>query len=282
MRRVLMALAAAAALAPAGCGGGDDDEGASVKGLPKPAQPLSAVVSQFEQAIASGRCPQFFTLVHTRDRRANTPPGSPGSGRECRATNLRDFTGFRAQKRREFGTAAVVDGRTNRHSQISLIFVLDSDRRWRVLPTSPVVPSGRDPDIRQASSKPRDDDRFDANAQAFVKGFQDRDCAGIWRSLSAVSGLVTVRGNNQADFCRDLNRSYSARGTFPNLVLQSRDAKPQRLGETSDNAFYALKLAGGNVFTLVLSTDPANLTAAQKRGHPNDGVVNYYRAGRPG
>ena len=278
MRRVLTALLAAAALAPTGCGGDDDDDGTSVKGLPKPAQPLSAAVRQLEQ-VSSGPCQRFLTIVHTRSRRANTPPGSPGTAQECEGSNLGEFAGFRAEKTKQFGTAAVVDGRTNRRSQVSLIFVLDGDSRWRFLFKSLVAPSREDPDIRQVGSKPRDEDRFDENVRAFVRGFQTRDCPAIWKALSGSSGIVSVRKNNQAAFCRDLNRSYANAGTFPSLMLQSRNAKPELLGETSDNAFYALKLARGNVFTLVLSTDPDNIDPSQKRGHDNDGVIDYFRAG---
>lgn len=291
MRRARFgALALLTGLGLGACGDGGDNGGkAKVSGIPKAKGTLSAAVSRFERRLDTHDCSQVYTEVNTRDRALTSRPGSPGTRAECAGFNPAGVRSFRSTKTQEFGTAAVVDGTllnisvaggTRTNLRVSALWMLDTDGQWRHAIDTIAIPSPRDPRVGQVGTRPTKADakRFAQNVANFVRAVQTRDCAGAWRALGSDSRAVVGLRNRMDAFCRSFREALQRPGSNLAVIAGDKSARPQLLGETLDYGFYAVKPKGGAFVTIVAATDPDQVNPALRRGHVEDGVLNYYRA----
>lgn len=290
MTRRLAACAAVAVVAFAGCGDDDkdsNDKGAgggtattSVEGLPKPNAPLATRIAAAETAFKTGECAKIVPFFHTRERPdRNAKAGTPPSAKECKAiaTQLASFKSLDFRKSQESGTVAVVDGHDGKKA-FSSLWVLEDNGDWGFDPTSQLTPDAKDPDVHQVGTKPRPGNKYDANAETWIKAVQEKDCDTVWRLLSFASSIVYLNQNKQAMFCKAFAGAFAQPKSFYARAAATKDLKLEKVGATDHNAFYALKMKDGSIYTIVVTENlTSGFTPQERTGHDPDGIFNYYR-----
>ena len=266
-------LAGALFLGAAGCGGGDDDQGdkpaKGEKAAPAAKQPLSAELPQFNRAIASQSCALYAPLALTYTRPLSAQPGSPPvvKDKECdhyRQLLSQNLRGVKFAKAQDFGTAALAEGpgpKAGAYTNHTGVFVLDWDGRYRFYLINSIAP--------QIGSKPKPGTDYQQTAETFVKAVRDRDCAAFRRVTNPAGGFY--RGvKSQQEAC---NAVFNGRFLAPQLKAD-KSAKPVKLGETLDFAFYGIPTKR-NYYTMILTTRPDDATA-QFNGRDKVLVFDYF------
>jgi hypothetical protein len=193
----------------------------------------------------------------------------PPDAAECAnlATSYVNLEGFHAERHKEFGTAAIVEGRIDSR-RLALIWTLDTDRRWKqVQATPPGMPQQIGGLARPGGN------RFAANAARWVEAQRAGDCARVFRLSNTANPLITQDGDNRKRFCE---RFRTARRTPASLSFQlarSRSAKPDDLGGTPNFRFFGIATAGGGYWTIISTTLPPALAPGE---HVEDSVLDYY------
>jgi len=291
LKRLLAGLLSATLALAAGCGGGDEKQGgapprttgsvAATAVPPRPAAPIAAALPGLRRAVASGDCRQLARFaLHSSTRGADVETDAPPTPRECRTlgTLRREILrGFTPRRNQEFGTGAVVEGTgpaARRGEVVTTAWVTDKDGRWKIIFAGVFDP--------QVGTRPRARTDFALTAARFTTAAHRGDCDTFWRVLDPASRLVVARRNDKARFCRDIAAAYRRpQGTLPELA-SSPQAKPVKLGETLDIAFFGLPLASGRYVTVVESTLPTTgLSAIQRRQHTDPAVFDYLTSRAP-
>lgn len=270
------------ALPWAGCGD-DKDKDKKVEGLPEPNAPLATRIAAAETAFKTGDCKKIIPFLHSRERGTEAKPGSAPTAEECKrnAPTLKFFKSLDFGRTQESGTVANVDASDGK-DKITSLWMLDTNGDWSFLSQSQLIPDAKDPDVQQVGTEPDPANKFDATAAAFAKAIADKDCNAAWRLLSPASGLVYLRQNKKALYCKEFPETYQRKDTFGSRVVATPDLEPEKLGETADYGFYALKMKDGTVYTLVTTKDPTSGYKPQElTGHAPNGVFNYFRNSEP-
>jgi hypothetical protein len=256
-----LAITIASLLLLAGCGGGGGDDD------PTPQERLEQAVDDYERAVGDQDCAAFARFAHSAVR-------PPGKGRddapdaaECRnlGVSYTRLLGFKHTRIKVFGPAAIVEGTVD-GPFVALIWTLDVDGEWTQVQSLP----GIDPQIKPNS--PRPDNRFAANAAAFVDAQRTGDCREVFRLLNSGSPFV-ARAADAAAFCKRFEQSSNAPSRLSAQLAQAPEAKPVDLGGTRDLHFFRVDTAKGRSWTLIMSTLPTTLPAA---GHAQDSVLDYF------
>jgi hypothetical protein len=271
--RTILACAAAVA-AFAGCGGGDD--GGDRRPEPEAKTPLSGELGAWNRAVAAQDCRAYAPLALTATRHATARVGGPPVADECAfyRQQLPQWRGVTLRQARDFGTAAIGQGpgpRRGSYTTWTAIFVLDWDGRYRFFGVQPSAP--------QIGTQPGGASDFQSTADAFVKAVRDGDCRAFIRYTMPTSSFYEgVRTPEEG--CRAV---FRGRNLAPQL-RDDPDARPERLGETRDLAFFGVATKR-NYYTLILSTKPTGgvppEVARQLRGRPNALVLDYRPNYRP-
>lgn len=273
--RVSVASLAVAALLLAGCGGGDDGDAGPPGGPPKPSESLESVLPDYERAAAEQDCVGFARFVHTTVRPPGRDTDDRPDARECAqlAQTYVQLAGLKAERTREYGTAAIVEGRID-GQRVALVWTLDVDRRWKQVQATPRgVPEQIDGVERPGGNQ------FDRHASQWVEAQRAGDCRRVFRLFNPASSFVIQEDNDPKRFCRRYERGRRVPTTLSYALSRSPSAKPAKLGETPNFAFYGLATAGGGYWTVIMSTQPPLLPPG---GHVDDSVLDYYPNRRPG
>ena len=259
--RGALAILIAILLALTGCGGDDGD------GERTPQQRLEDAVEEYERAVADQDCAAFARFAHSSVRPSGKGPDDAPDAAECRnlGASYTLLAGFKSRRLKVFGTAAIVEGDVEGRF-MALIWTLDVDGRWTHVQTVPAI----DPQVRL--SRPRPDNRFAANAAAFVKAQRAGDCREVFRLLNSGSPFV-AEGGGVAAFCKRYRESRDAPERLSAQLAQAPEAKPVDLGGTQDLHFFRVDTGSGRRWTLIMSTLPPAVPAA---GHAQDSVLDYY------
>lgn len=269
---VPLALLAAAALA-SGCGGGDDDE-PSPDGPPKPRESLESVLPDYERAAAEQDCRAFARFTHSAVRPGRRDYDDPPDADECAslASSYVNLEGFHADKQREFGTAALAEGRIASR-RTALVWTLDTDRRWKqVQATPPGIPEQIGGLARPGGN------RFAANAARWVEALRSGNCRRAFRLSNSANPLVTQEGDDRARFCRRFAEARRLPVSLSAQLARSPGAKPVDLGGTPNFRFFGIETAGGGHWTIISTTLPPGLPPGD---HVEDSVLDYYPNRQP-
>lgn len=245
----------------AGCGGGGDDD------EPTPQERLEQAVADYQRAVGDQDCAAFARFAHSAVR----PPGKgrddPPDAAECRnlGNTYTRLLGFRRTRLKVFGPAAIVEGNVDGRF-VALVWTLDVDGEWTQVQTIP----GIDPQLRVATERP--DNRFAANAAAFVDAQRAGDCRRVFRLLNSGSPFV-ARAADAPAFCKRFAESTDAPERLSAQLEQAPGARPVDLGGTQDLHFFKVDTGQGRSWTLIMSTLPPALPAA---GHAQDSVLDYF------
>jgi len=231
-----------------GCGGTHE------VAQPTPSQPISAAMTDLNNAIAKRNCDAQARL-HFSERRTVTTPGAAATRQECTG---RFRAGLHFDKSAAYGTAALIEGPlppwqfpgktvARRKHAISLaVFVLDRDRRFRLWDT--VIPQDRQ--IGTKPSAAAEDHARDA--RAVIAAIRASDCGALAALMHPASEMVTnYRGDRRAAACRNIIHGR----IFAPAVRASPAAEPRLLGATRDFHFYGVATKR-TYFTMVMETPP--------------------------
>ena len=259
--RLPLAILVGALLALSGCGGDDGD------GPQSPAERLAEAVKGFEEAVADQDCEGFARYAHTVVRPPGKGPDDPPDAIECRnlGNSYTRLFGFKSRRSRIFGSAAVVEGNIDGRF-IALVWTLDFDGRWVQVQSIP----GIGPQVRTPAERP--DNRFAANAAAFLEAQVDRDCRAVFRLLNSGSPFL-ARADDPRSFCKLYEESSDDPQRLSAQLRQATNARPEDLGGTRDLHFFRVDTGRGRRWTLILSTLPQQIPAA---GHAQDSVLDYF------
>jgi hypothetical protein len=262
-----------AALLLSGCGGGGDD-GPAPGGPPKPRESLESVLPDYEKAAAEQDCRGFARFVHSAVRPPGRGTDDKPDAEECAnlAASYIHLEDFKAEKTREFGTAAIVEGRIA-GQRIALVWTLDLDGRWKQVQATP---PGAAPQI-DGVARPGGN-KFAENARQWVEAERSGDCRNAFRLFNSASPFVTQDEDDRRPFCDRFERGRRVSTTLSYALARSPAAKPVQLGTTPNFAFYALETTGGGYWTVIMSTLPPALPPS---GHVEDSVLDYYPNRRP-
>jgi hypothetical protein len=253
VKRLVLGLALGLVALPAGgCGGGGDDAGTtdedaarSVVGMPKPKQPVSAQVGDFEQAFEEESCerlkPLFFSTIRSR------PPGAPATKEECRGggaetARLAGLVSLPILQTHEYGTAALMEAPGSHGAENDYtIWVLDSDGRFRF--TQVQVNDDAQFDTEFTSG-----DAAEAIAGKLVRAVERHDCKALLPLFNGASRLVA--GRSPGEVCESvLDGKYFApalRDT-PEPVLEPIGGTRSFafVGVRTTDAYFTVTMAGG-------------------------------------
>ena len=280
-KQMVIALAVAATLGA--CGGDDGDGGGDTGGgvpaaaakRPQPKEPVDATVARLRPAVEGGDCKERAELfLHS----GHKGPGEPLVPSREQCAKYEEFSkfldGFEPSESREYGTAAVVEGKTAKSREgetVSGLWVLDKGGAWKGI----FFGTSRTPQVGQS---PPDPAAFDRAAQNFFQAARDRDCGQLFKRLTNDSQYVTARGNDETKFCADLDAAYERRTGQLFDIAEHGTKAPERLGQTRDLGFYGLDLGNGRYITLVVAAAPA---AEDTEGHDNPAVYDFLTARDP-
>jgi hypothetical protein len=251
----------------AGCGGNGGNEDLS------PQERLRAVLPDYERAVADQDCRAFARFAHSAVR----PPGrgvdDPPDAAECR--NLGQaytrLAGFRAQRTKVFGSAAIVEGQREGQLMV-LVWVVDTDGRWKQVQATPPSTGPQIGIPVQAATN----DRFARSAQAFTVAMRRGDCRGVFRLLNPASPFLEAETETAGPFCTRFRSSFRSPERLAGQLARAPRASPIDLGGTSHFHFYRLETGGDREWTLILHTHPA---ALPRGGHAEHSVLDYYPTG---
>ena len=248
-------------LALSGCGDDDPDR------PPSPAERLADAVEGFEQAVADQDCVAFSRFAHTVVRPPGKGPDDPPDAAECRnlGNSYTRLLGFKSKRSRVFGSAAVVEGDVEGRF-VALVWTLDFDGRWVQVQSIPGIP----PQVRTPTERPNN--RFAANAAAFLKAQVERDCRAVFRLLNSGSPFV-ARADDPRSFCKLYRESSDDPSRLSAQLRQTPNARPEDLGGTQDLHFFRVDTGRGRRWTLIMSTLPSTLPVG---GHAQDSVLDYF------
>ena len=265
-----LAASLAALLLVAGCGGGDgDDDAGPPGGPPKARESLKSVLPDYERAAVEQDCVGFARFVHTTVR----PPGRDTDDRpdadECAqlAQSYVQLSGLKLDKSREYGPAAVVEGRID-GQRVALIWTLDVDRHWKQVQATPRGVPEQIGGVERPGGH-----EFDQHVREWVDAQRRGDCRTVFRLFNTAATFVIQDQNDPKRFCARYRRGRRIPTTLSYALSRSPGAKPVKLGETPMFAFYGLATSGGGYWTVIMSTLPALLPPG---GHAEDSVLDYY------
>jgi hypothetical protein len=264
-----------AALLLSGCGGGGgDDGGGPPDGAPKPRESLQSVLPAYEKAAAEQDCRGFARFVHSAVRPPGRGTDDPPDAEECAnlAGSYVHLEDFKAEKTREYGTAAIVDGRIA-GQRMALVWTVDVDRRWKQVQATPPGAAQQIGGVARPGGN-----RFAEHARQWVEAQRSGDCRKAFPLFNSASPFVTQDENDRRRFCDRFERGRRVATTLSYALAHSPAAKPVELGVTPNFAFYALATTGGGYWTVIMSTLPPALPVG---GHLEDSVLDYYPNRRP-
>jgi hypothetical protein len=148
-------------------------------------------------------------------------------------------------------------------------WVIDQDGVWRAMLFGDFDP--------QIGERPLPASNFDEVAQQFVDSARKGECGTFWKLLSPQSRFVTLTKNDEVKYCNTVAESYKKPDSALHDLAADPDAKPEKLGETLDFAWYAVKMNSGRYWVIQLATRPeGNLDAKLAKGHPGKVHVSEY------
>ena len=266
MRRSVIVPLVIAVLAT-GCGGSGDEEESS------PQEKLEAALPDYERAVADQDCRAFARFAHSSVRPPGRGADDPPDAAECR--NLGQaytrLAGFRAQRTKVFGSAAIVEGQRDGQLMV-LIWVLDTDGRWKQVQATP---PNTNPQIN-VPPRPDLDERFARSAEEFTAAMRAGDCRKVFRLLNPASPFLENEAEPAGPFCTRFRRSFRAPDRLAGQLARTPGARPADLGGTTDFHFYRLDTGGDRRWTLILHTLPSALPPG---GHAELSVLDYYPTG---
>lgn len=233
-------------LALAACGGGEG-EGTISPSQPQPKKPIAELVDPFNEALAGGGCKaaaeMVFSVLREKDK-----PGAPPTKAECaylKTPNsfLRVLADVEFTDSEEFGTAALmaadVPGDEKLGPHASALWVLDRDGEYRYV----AVTHG---DAQLGESLPEGNDA-DEVAAKIVSSVREGKCD---------TDLVNPEGSLALGDPKAACEAIEEGNYFAPAVKADAKAKPERMGETLDWAFYGVDTKDG-FFTLILHSLPS-------------------------
>jgi hypothetical protein len=278
----------------AGCGGGDDKgdkaatrattattapattpKAANHAKPPKAKTTLKAAADELSKALGGGDCKALFKRATlSSDRGPDVKPGEPPTRAECKTTKLlvgQTLKGFERTKVEEFGPVGIVEGKGDRAKKgkvVATTWAVDRDGEWKLAAAGFFDP--------QIGKKPPAGSNFDQTAQRFVDATRRGDCNTFFGLFNPASRVVLASKNDKAAVCNAVARAYTRKDSALHGLADDPAAKPEKLGETLDMAWYGVKMKSGGYWSLLLWTKLKGLPPALAKGHPGAvGVMNY-------
>jgi hypothetical protein len=285
MRRPGLTLLLSLALL-AGCGGDDKKDREPAKAA-KPVEPpkakttLKVAADELSAAIASGDCEaQLERMLPSSVRGTGVKPGDPPRPGECKQVEAiaQSLAGFEPTKVREFGPAGVVEANGDEAPEGDVLassWVLDRDGEWKFTEGSSFDP--------QIGEEPRLSSEFDEAAERFVDAARTGGCDVFFRLAHPYSRFVAATKNDEVEFCNKVAESYKRPGSELRELAGDPSAKPEKLGETLDMAWYAVRMKTGRYWVVVLWSHLRDTPRNLAKGHPGEvGVMDYISVTSPG
>jgi hypothetical protein len=247
--------AVATAIALAGCGGGGDASSitstassssttstSTTSSAPKPAQPVTELVSAIEQLGPKAGCEETVNLINPVD--LPEPDGGP-SARNCQAIGgtLDVLHRFEPSDSAEFGAGAVMDG-TVGSDEIALTATLDQTKHFKL--------TGITERRAQIDTQAAPEVNFEAPAAALVKALRDDDCTSAHAAFATISRLAYA---NLKQFCSVFEDNFMADPDGLGARLQADPtAELVDLGGTRNTHFYGLATSPAGYRTIFVGT----------------------------
>jgi hypothetical protein len=265
----------------AGCGddekkGAKPADGATTAEPPKAKQSLQVAAQELSETVASGSdCAKMFERMNPASLRGTTvAPGSPPQPGECERNKplFDQLAGFKPTKAKELGPVGIVEGTADpvKPPHVSAgTWVVDQDGEWRL-----VLAGDFD---RQIGVKPLPSSNFDEVAQQFVVAAQKGDCHKFFQLLGPFSGPIVATQNDEVKLCNTVSESYRKPTSALHDLASDPSAKPEKLGETLDFAWYAVKTKSGRYWVVILTTaSEGDVPRELAKGHSGKVAVAAY------
>ena len=271
----------------AGCGDDDKKETKPAKAAktaepPKAKESLQAAADELSETIASGSdCQKMFERMIPASLRGPTvKAGDPPKPEECKHNKplFDQVAGFKPTKVQEFGPVGVVEGSGENVSKGNIVastWVVDQDGEWRMFTAGDYDP--------QIGVKPLPATNFDEVAEQFVVAARKGDCATFFKLADPYSRFVVGLKNDEVKFCNTVADSYRSPTSALHDLAADPNAKPEKLGETLDYGFFAVKMSSGRYWVILIGTrSEGEIPAKLAKGHPGKvNVVDYITLTRP-
>lgn len=272
----------------AGCGDDEKKEAGKSKAAsttaepPRARQSLQAAAQELSETVAGGSdCRKMFERMNPASLRGTTvEPGSPPQPGECERNKplFDQLAGFKPTKAKEFGPVGIVEGTADavKPPHVSAgTWVIDQDGEWRL-----VLAGDFD---RQIGVKPLPTSNFDEVAQQFVAAAQKGDCHRFFQLLDPYSGPIVATQNDEVKVCNTVSESYRKPTSALHDLASDPSAKPEKLGETLDFAWYAVKMKSGRYWVVIVTTaSEGDIPPKLAKGHSGKvAVVAYVTLTKP-
>jgi hypothetical protein len=260
-----------------GCGGDDEKERkpaatATTAEPPKAKQSLQVAAGELSKTVASdGDCAELMKRMIPYSLRGSTVKvGDPPTPELCKGNKpiFDQVAGFKPTKVREYGPVGVVEGSGENVSEGNVLastWAVDQDGEWRLFTAGDFDP--------QIGVKPLPTTNFDAVAERFVTAARKGECDTMFELLDPLSRFVAGTKNDEVEYCNTISESYKRPDSALHDLAADPNAKPEKLGETLDYGFYAVRMNSGRYWVLLIGTaTEGELPAKLAEGHP--GKVN--------
>lgn len=263
----------------AGCGDDEKDKkpaaAAKTAEPPKAKESLQAAADDLAKVAPDGSCAELVNrLLPTSLRGPTAKPGDPPTPELCKSVegSSKALAGFKPTRVQEYGPVGVVEASASgvrKGHVLASTWVIDQDGVWRAMLFGDFDP--------QIGEKPLPESNFDEVVEEYVDAARKGECDTVFKLASPQSRFVTLTKNDVVKYCNTVSESYKKPDSALHDLAGDPNAKPEKLGETLDFAWYAVRMNSGRYWVIQLTTRPeGDLDPKLAEGHPGKVQVSEY------